>query len=132
VRWRDARGIEHKHEEDVTVTIVPEAEADIAEDPEVVRARDERLLRKAQEQAERLAREGDFDAAVERLARAAARSSTAALARFVMNELLPSYRDMRAYKSRSGTRSSSWSALKRKKQLIPTKEVEEEVTHTNS
>ena len=58
------------------MAIVPEVEADIAEDSEVVRARDERLLRKAQEEAERLAREGDFEAAVERLARAAAAATS--------------------------------------------------------
>jgi hypothetical protein len=116
----------------VTVEVVPEAKAQIEEDSEVVRARDERLVRAAQEEAERLARMGEFDEACEHLARTASCVSTASLARFVMDELLPAYRDRAEYTSRSGTRSSSLAALKRRKQLIPTEEVEEEFTHTNS
>jgi hypothetical protein len=132
VRWRDARGVEHRQEENVTVAVVPEAQAQIAEDPEVVRARDERLLRAAQEEAEHLARLGEFEEAVDLLARTAALLATPALAKFVINELVPSYRDRAGYVSRSGTRSSTLSALKRRKQLIPTEEVEEEFTHTTS
>ena len=63
VRWRDALGREQREVTPLRVDYVDASEADLAELAEVVRARDERLLRIAQERAEAAAFRGDFPSA---------------------------------------------------------------------
>ena len=85
---------------------------------EVARARDERVLRKAQEQAEELSRQGDFAGAHAVLGAAIGRLRDPRLVAFARKEILPLYENVSIYAGQSGKRSSAYSALKRKRQLI--------------
>jgi hypothetical protein len=90
----------------------------------VSRARDERVLRAAQKQAEDLAQSGDFAGARMAFGAAIERLRDAALVAYARDQLLPLYRDREEYGTSSSKRSSSYAALARKRQLIADGDVE--------
>ena len=61
--WKDAAGVERTASTKVVVDHVARGEEDKADDGEVIRLRDERMLSLIQQKADRLARAGEIDAA---------------------------------------------------------------------
>lgn len=118
VRWKDARGEERLEVVEPSVTFVRAAEADTTDAPEVARARDERTLRETQEQSEACARRGNFAGAQQLLEDAAALVRDPSLAAFARTQLASAYQSA-LYHDASGLRSSSYAALKHKRQLRP-------------
>ncbi|HLV64560.1 MAG TPA: hypothetical protein VKY73_02060, partial [Polyangiaceae bacterium] len=117
VSFRDATGHEREVTTPVLVDYVPRGEEDASMDPEVLRARDERLLREAQAAAEAHARDGDYAAARQALATAIALMQTPDLVAFARATLLPCYEDQRVYAAATGLRASADMALKKRRLL---------------
>jgi Ca-activated chloride channel family protein len=115
--WLDERGREQRARVPVRLDYVAAGEADAADDAEVARARDERLLRLAQERAEAHARGGEIGLARQAMLDAIRGVADAALAAFAIEVLLPCYADEEAYAARPGVRASSMMALKRKRMV---------------
>ena len=91
--------------------VAPRA-ADTRDDPEVARARDERLLREAQERAELCARQRDFKGARHAIEEVLAAIDDPDLRAFASDSLLPSYADPTGYANKSMVRAGSLAVLR--------------------
>ncbi len=119
-RWQDARGQENAVDVVARLDFVPPGNESPADDPEVARARDERILREAVESAERAARKHDLAAATAVLHQALAKITDPDLTTFLRATLLPSYEDSSAYAHQTALRAGSLQALKRKRRVAET------------
>ena len=117
-RWRDVSGVERTEVLNPEVRFVSEADADTTDRPDVSRARDERVLREAQERAEELSRGLDFGGAQAAVLAALRNLRDEKLIAFARENILPAYEDKEMYSSSSKKRMSSYSALKHKRQLL--------------
>src|SRR5205823_8531809 len=118
-------GRERTAEAPVEVSFCAASDADTSDRPDVARAADERRLREAQVRAEKNARKGRFSTAVVVLSEAIAQLRDPALVAFAKEVLLQAYVDGTAYASSSAVRSTSATALRRKKRLMASAAVED-------
>jgi hypothetical protein len=125
VAWRDDVGQEQHARVAARLDYVSPGQEDVEDDPEVSRARDERILRVAQEIAEARARHGDFEGARQALRDALDRICDQALCTFVRQTLLPCYEDRSQYTHTSSMRASSLTALRGGRQVTASKAVAE-------
>ena len=123
VSWNDDRGRRQEARTTMRIDYTVAGNETSNDDPEVSRLRDERLLRYAQERAERYAARHDFDRARRVLKNALKDIVDPALATFVREALLPCYADAESIRGSSGLRSSSKAALGRQRQVAPASEV---------
>src|SRR5438105_8043016 len=124
-RWRDDLGRERTTDAPVEVSFCAAGDADASDRPDVARAADERRLREAQIRAEKSASKGHFSGAVAVLSEAIAQLRDPALISFAKEILLQAYVDGSAYASSSTVRSTSATALRRKKRLLASAAVED-------
>jgi uncharacterized protein YegL len=117
VKYRDAAGSEQELRVPVLVDYVKGGSEDRQLDPQVQRARDERLLSQAQTTAEGHAGKGDYVAAQRALSRVVAQLATPELVSFAQEVLLPSYEHRMAYIDASPMRASADKALKKRRML---------------
>jgi Ca-activated chloride channel family protein len=115
-RWQDSRGRAQHASVPVLLDYVPAADADATDDADVCRARDERLLRTAQEQAEAAARDGDFARARDIIGAILARLRDQTLIEFARDTLLPCYEE-REYGATSGMRACAMASLKKRRRV---------------
>lgn len=116
-RYRDAGGVTREVATAAAIDVVAPGVDLGAEDPEVVRARDEEWLRAAQADAEALAARGDLGGARSALGALLPRLADQELAAFVRDVLLSCYDDEVRYASSSGLRVSSLSVLSGSRQV---------------
>lgn len=115
--WRDARGQTQQLTAPARVDYVRPAEADAADDPEVLRASDERKLRQAQELAEARARRANYTGARQAIRDVIGLLNDAQLAAFARDVLLPCYQDQLQYTMGSGVRASALTLLRGARQV---------------
>jgi hypothetical protein len=94
---------------------VPAGEEERELAPNVLQARDERLLNEAQVAAEAYAQRDDYANAARVLAEAMGRLSSPELVAFANEVLMPSYQHERAYLAASSVRASTDKALKKRR-----------------
>lgn len=123
LRYRDELGREMTAVAPVLVDVVAPERASREDDPEVLRARYQDRLRRAQQKAEEHARRGEWTEAHAAIADVAALTGDAALREFAQ-ELSSLYSDEEEYSTSSGARSTALSALKRKRQLLRSKKLD--------
>ena len=87
------------------------------EDPDVARAKDERLLLATQRDADADMRRGDHESAIHRILACAKVLRDPRLVAFARGTLVDCYRDSRSYESRSSVRASSMTSLSALRQL---------------
>lgn len=117
VTFRDASGRPQEASTAVHVEYVLPGSEDTTLDPEVARARDERLLRDAQARAEAHAERGDYAAARAVLVAVVAKLTHADLATFAREQLIPAHESHMEYIAASGMRASADVALKKRRMV---------------
>lgn len=123
VSWDDARGRPQEARTALRIRYAQPGQEAMEDEPEVRRLGEERLLRRAQEQAEKYAARQDFKRARRVLKEILGEIRDPGLGRFVVESLLPCYAEADAFTSGSGVRSSSRAALTRNRQVMPASEV---------
>jgi uncharacterized protein YegL len=124
VRWTGGDGAPAAASVPIRIDVVPREQDLGPEDPEVSRARDEHVLQLAQERAELLARQGDHAGAVADLTRVCGELRHADLIAFVRDHLVACYQDHDAHTRAAPLRSSARAALKKRRQVVASPEVE--------
>ena len=107
VRFVDGRGQNMSARAAAHASYVTPAQADASDDPEVLRAVDERRLRDAQELAEARGRRNDYAGARQAILDVVGLLHDTQLADFARSVLLAAYRDAHEYRTQSSLRASS-------------------------
>lgn len=120
VSWLDALGRPQTTRVPLRLDVRAGAES-LADDPEVLRAGDERRLRNAQRAADSFVRRGDLDGAQSAFRREIASVRDPGVLAFAWKVLLPCYANQHAYRQSGGLRTSAAARLEgsRQRTFIP-------------